>query len=298
MMLFMLVLLHFAAVLSAPVSRNAYNYVQSLTNGDSLFKLGNNSYIANVVNPKARVAVDLSATTAPDSGVIPLTLISTDAAVITQDVLSGVVANYLAGDDVFTEDFLQAVMIIATAANTTLDSTATSYLASTGASIVLTSGMSSSTATFQGSTPPAGPYLATLKGNFLDLASVYLLYADSYRDFLYGAYDSDDGTGTYTSVPAFLTDYWDPMIPVPSRIYSWGDDRPLAGERVAVKDLYDMKGLITSGGSQAWAHITPPANETAPSIQKIVDLGGVLVGKYKLAQFASGADPWQWQDEQ
>lgn len=58
-----------------------------------------------------------------------------------------------------------------------------------------------------------------------------------------------------------------------------------------------MKGLVTSGGSQAWASITSSANTTAPSVQRIVDLGGVLVGKYKLAQFASGADPWDWQDE-
>jgi hypothetical protein len=76
-----------------------------------------------------------------------------------------------------------------------------------------------------------------------------------------------------------------------------GDDRPLAGERVAIKDLYDVKGLQTSGGSQAWARITPTANGTAPSVQQILDLGGVVVGKQKLAQFASGANPWDWQDE-
>jgi hypothetical protein len=84
---------------------------------------------------------------------------------------------------------------------------------------------------------------------------------------------------------------------VPSRIYYWEDVRPLAGERVAIKDLYDLKGLQTSGGSQAWARITPTANGTAPSVQHIIDLGGVIVGKQKLAQFASGANPWEWQDE-
>lgn len=84
---------------------------------------------------------------------------------------------------------------------------------------------------------------------------------------------------------------------MPSRIYSWGDNRPLAGERVAIKDLYDIKGLQTSGGSQAWAYITPVANGTAPSVQQIINLGGVIVGKQKLAQFASGANPWEWQGE-
>jgi Asp-tRNA(Asn)/Glu-tRNA(Gln) amidotransferase A subunit family amidase len=32
-------------------------------------------------------------------------------------------------------------------------------------------------------------------------------------------------------------------------------------------------------------------------VQQILDLGGVVVGKQKLAQFASGANPWEWQDE-
>ena len=32
-------------------------------------------------------------------------------------------------------------------------------------------------------------------------------------------------------------------------------------------------------------------------MQQILDLGGVVVGKQKLAQFASGANPWEWQDE-
>jgi Asp-tRNA(Asn)/Glu-tRNA(Gln) amidotransferase A subunit family amidase len=61
--------------------------------------------------------------------------------------------------------------------------------------------------------------------------------------------------------------------------------------------LYDLKGLQTSGGSQAWARITPTANGTAPAVQQIIDLGGIIVGKQKLAQFASGANPWEWQDE-
>lgn len=85
---------------------------------------------------------------------------------------------------------------------------------------------------------------------------------------------------------------------VPSRIYSWDDARPLAGSRVAIKDLYDIKGLQTSAGSHAWSVITPVANGTAPSVQHILNLGGVVVGKQKLAQFASGANPWEWQDEQ
>ena len=301
MNLLLLLVFQIGIVFSAPFKRNAYNYIQPLGNGDALFELGNLSYIANVVNPKAIAKVTVSGTASYNGSSLPLTIINTNASLITQGILQSVVANYLQGDDVFSEDFLGAVLIASTAENATLDSSAMAYLQSYDVAQVFVSGglesASSSVAVFQGLSPPAGPYLATVKDGMLELATVHLLYADSYRDFLYGAYDSNDGSGTYSAVPAWLPRYWNPMIPVPSRIYSWGDARPLAGERVAVKDLYDIKGLQTSGGSQAWAYITPLANGTAPSIQKIVDLGGVLVGKFKLAQFASGADPWQWQDE-
>lgn len=57
---------------------------------------------------------------------------------------------------------------------------------------------------------------------------------------------------------------------MPSRIYSRSDNRSLAGVRVGVKDLFDVKGLQTTGGSRAWAAINPIANHTAPAIQRIV----------------------------
>jgi hypothetical protein len=299
---FLLLAFHAAFAFSAPLRRNPYNYIQPLANGDALFELGNRSYIGNVVNPKAVATVKFSSAAATNEGSVPLTVINTEASLITGGVLQSVVASYLQEDDVFSEDFLDAILISSSAANATLDASAITYLQSYDVGQVFISGSFQSTetasqSTFQTAAPPAGPYLASIKSGQIELASVYLLYADSYRDFLYGTYNSNDGNDTYTPVPAYLARYWNPMIPVPSRIYSWGDSRPLAGERVAVKDLYDIKGLQTSGGSQAWAYVTPLADGTAPSVQKLIDLGAVIVGKYKLAQFASGADPWQWQDE-
>jgi hypothetical protein len=286
---------------SVPVKRAPYKYIQPLANGDAVFELGNKTFLANVVNPKTVASVKVSS----NGGSVPLTVINTDTSVITQAILQTAVASYLAGDDVFSEDFLATVLISSSVPDATLDASALTYLSSYDIGQIYVSGMTPlnttsgqvAAATFASSPPPPGPYLATVVNGQLELATILLLYRDSYRDFLYGTYDANDGQNTHNSVEAFSTRFWDPMIPVPSRIYSWGDDRPLAGERVAVKDLYDVKGLVTSGGSQAWAYITPPANVTAPSVQKLIDLGAVIVGKYKLAQFASGADPWQWQDE-
>lgn len=290
-------------VLAAPYRRSPYSYIQSLPNGDSMFQVGNLSYIASVMNPKAVATVSGFSPSLNSTSTL-VTVVQTNASLVTQNVISSVIADYLDADDVLTEDFLQTVIISSSAPNATLDSSASTAFGTYGVDNVFLSGVKyngtgiqSTSTVFQGPPPPPGPYLATFKNGAVELASVYLLYADSYRDFLFGVYDSNDGSGTYTSVPSFLPRFWDPMIPVPSRLYSLGDGRPLAGERVAIKDLFDIKGLQTSGGSQAWAYVTPLANGTAPAVQKIIDLGGVIVGKYKLAQFASGADPWQWQDE-
>ena len=140
--------------------------------------------------------------------------------------------------------------------------------------------------------------MASVANGSVSLHKVYRLYPDTYGGFLYGTYESSDGTASFHAVEVRDSRQGAALIPVPSRIYSWNDPRPFAGYRVGIKDLFDMKGLVTSGGSRAWSEMAQVANETAPSIQRIVDLGGVLVGKNKLAQFASGADPWGWQDEQ
>lgn len=41
-------------------------------------------------------------------------------------------------------------------------------------------------------------------------------------------------------------------------------------------------------GSRAWLSLYPPASSTAPCIQRLIDLGAVIVGKTRLSQFANG----------
>jgi hypothetical protein len=62
----------------------------------------------------------------------------------------------------------------------------------------------------------------------------------------------------------------------------------LSGYRVAIKDLYDIKGIKTSGGSRDYFKLYPEATENAYSVQKLIDLGAIIVGKVKLSQFANG----------
>jgi len=60
---------------------------------------------------------------------------------------------------------------------------------------------------------------------------------------------------------------------------------PLAGLTFTVKDNIDVAGIPTTAGCPAFAY-TP--KRTATAVQKLLDAGGVLVGKTNLDQFAAG----------
>jgi Asp-tRNA(Asn)/Glu-tRNA(Gln) amidotransferase A subunit family amidase len=89
------------------------------------------------------------------------------------------------------------------------------------------------------------------------------------------------------------------FIPIPSRHYYPEDfalDRPLFGMRVAVKDIYDVRGVRTTAGSRAYTKLQSPATRTADCIEKLISLGAVIVGKTKTVQFASGMAAADWED--
>jgi aspartyl-tRNA(Asn)/glutamyl-tRNA(Gln) amidotransferase subunit A len=63
-------------------------------------------------------------------------------------------------------------------------------------------------------------------------------------------------------------------------------DGPLAGRRLAVKDLFDTAGIRTTYGSKIYESHVP--GESAVAVQRALDAGAVLVGKTNLAEFAWG----------
>lgn len=60
---------------------------------------------------------------------------------------------------------------------------------------------------------------------------------------------------------------------------------PLYGIPFAIKDNMDIAGLTTTAGCPAYAYV---AEETAPTITRLLDAGAILVGKTNLDQFATG----------
>lgn len=285
--------------LSSPIiKRDELKSWTSISGGDIVFKLGNVSYLGLTSTPAAKSKDDIL------GDPIPFTVVKTTECDITSEVVESTIAKYLSSDDVYAEGFLEGLYISSTCeGGAKLHASASDFVKSTGCSkllvdpaIEVTDGAAT---TVEGlSTLEPGPYVAKIAGGSASFSLAYRLYQDRYRTFVFGAYPNLDVEGSFKALPDVLTDYQDPLIPVPSRIYSWSDTRPFAGLRIGVKDLYDVQGLQTAGGSRAWAEYNPIAAATAPSIQRIIDLGGQVVGKQKTAQFASGADPWGWFDVQ
>ena len=75
-------------------------------------------------------------------------------------------------------------------------------------------------------------------------------------------------------------------IAVPSRLsFPPSDKRPLAGLRIAVQDNTDIIGQRTGASSRSFTKLYAPVAETAPAVQKLIDLGAIVVGKTKTTQF-------------
>jgi Amidase len=105
------------------------------------------------------------------------------------------------------------------------------------------------------------------------------LYSDTQGAFSQGLVTLADDS--YSTLPAALPG--NSAVAVPSRLYSTKTpSQPLAGVRLAVKDIFDIKGIRTSAGSRAWYHFYPPADITSPVVRALVDAGAVIVGKVKV----------------
>ncbi|KAM0229032.1 hypothetical protein ACHAPO_010311 [Fusarium lateritium] len=134
----------------------------------------------------------------------------------------------------------------------------------------------------------SGPYF--LNTNSGELHRAYRLYDDFSGTFMESLLQLPDGT--FQTLSSHARSSSSLTIGVPSRLYfTRTKDKPLAGVRVGVKDLYDLAGVKSSRGNRAWYNLYPAANKTAPAIQNLIDAGAVIVGTQKLSQFANGENP-------
>ncbi|KAJ5683420.1 hypothetical protein N7462_006585 [Penicillium macrosclerotiorum] len=227
-----------------------------------------------------------------DNGLLPLTVIRSDVSKLTTAVIKDIVNAYQTNDDVFNTGFLENIFV--TYNGTGKKPTESVALPSGWGNKFLgfSAAYSTKKATTSSKNIPPGPY-------FLDAATgevfeAYLLYSDVMGSFTQGLYAVGDGS--YDVLPASLQGYASLTIGVPSRLYfTKTKKQPLAGVRLGVKDLYDIKGVKTGCGNRAYYETYAAANTTGPAIQSLIDAGAVIVGKMKTSQFANGetaTDDW------
>lgn len=184
-------------------------------------------------------------------------------------------------DDVYSDYFLETVL--AQSSEISVVSSLNCSISSLNVSKVISLG---------GSALPNGPYFGSFLDGSLSIYKAYRLYADTYAAFQSGIVPSDENAESFMALPAGVEVAHAQTIAVPSRLYyTVTEDQPLAGYRVGIKDLYDIAGIKTGGASRDYYDLYEEANVTCPSVQRLIDLGAVLVGKLKLTQFANGGNP-------
>jgi hypothetical protein len=210
---------------------------------------------------------------------LPLTIVETSSGEISAEEFANITAEYNELDDVFQPGFLQTVYFQSAGNNAA--SNIKSGLEHLNVERIITS----STIT---PSIPKGPYFVSPYTGKVYRA--YRLYGDNNLAFIQGVLS--DGKDSYTSLPAITENVMAKSIAVPSRLYyTVTKEQPLAGLRFGAKDIFHVKGIATSGGNRAYFYHYGTQNNTAPAVQRLIDLGAVLVGKMGTVQFANGDRP-------
>jgi Asp-tRNA(Asn)/Glu-tRNA(Gln) amidotransferase A subunit family amidase len=214
-----------------------------------------------------------------DASLTPLTVITTDSSSYDAQTFEATISNFTTNDDVFSAGFLESVYVQYTGQQ--------SYDSAPKLSSVqnVTDAVWSSTVS-QNASIPNGPYFVTSSGAVHQAWKLYSDFADTFSETLFPAAD-----GTFSTLPANLPGQAI-AVAVPSRLYyTKTPNKPLAGVRTGIKDIFDIAGIKTSNGNRAWYRLYPAANETALVVQRLIDAGAVIVGKMKTSQFANGEAP-------
>ncbi|MGH6762447.1 MAG: amidase [Phyllobacterium sp.] len=80
-------------------------------------------------------------------------------------------------------------------------------------------------------------------------------------------------------------DPFNAFVERPERL-EFATEGPLHGETLGVKDIFDVKGLVTGWGNPQRKNESAAATATAPSVQKLIDAGAQFVGKTQTDELA------------
>ncbi|KAJ6091605.1 hypothetical protein N7467_003574 [Penicillium canescens] len=229
-----------------------------------------------------------------DVDVFPLTIISSKTSIFNGIELNKTISDFVRGDDVFSPAFLKVTYISYEGKkhNPSIEKHSI-YLELEGkkdANIVVSPEYSHGGAATARLTKnlPKGPYFVSTKTG--KIFKAYRLYEDSNLAFLEPAISDEDGG--FLRLMATSGSVLGRSVAVPSRLYFTSTpEKPLAGLRLGVKDIYHVKGIATSGGNRAYYSLYGTQNATGSAIQRLIDQGAIFVGKMGTVQFANGDEP-------
>ncbi|KAJ5933252.1 hypothetical protein N7516_007741 [Penicillium verrucosum] len=261
----------------------------SVDNGKLFTVNGINYYSSDAVSRV--VTSDLNSTRF--DAIVPLTVVRTDEALLTKNIIQETISNYSATDDVFHTGFLEAVFLVYDGdGRGQVESAVQKALHGLGNKLVMASSSYQAgehiTSAKLVHDIPKGPYFYSPRTG--EIYQAFRLYSDHQLAFTEAALS--DGTGGFKPLPASSSGAMTKSVAVPSRLYyTPTPTKPLAGLRLGVKDIFDLKGLRTSGGNRAFYDLYPPRNTTGPALQRLIDAGAIIVGKMGTVQFANGDNP-------
>lgn len=269
----------FAGALVQSVAASPVNVLTTGASGEVSYTVGNSTYYS----PPDALAEGCPGFVTFDS--LPLTVLETDETNISASTLESIIDKY-SEDDVWTENFLSDALAVLAPIDASFDDSAVTWIKNSGIRyLLLNNGTDTSdieSDDFSLFLIPStwklnpGPYLLSITPSSITIRETYRLYRDNLEAFLFGVTPAPKSS-VYTAVDLFLGKYQDAWIPVPSRLYSLNDERPLAGIRIGLKDIYDLEGVQTGGGSRSYAEVYPLSITTATSVQKLLDLGAVII---------------------
>ncbi len=194
-----------------------------------------------------------------EEGLIPITVLNaTDDTGYGHSDYQSAVSKFSTMDDVFTEAFGNTIYVQTKASTVANSTNSTVYTANVAANDAV----------------PQGPYFMSSSGAVYEAWRLYTDFAGAFTETLIG-----DAEGTFSVLPANVPGQA-LAVAVPSRLYyTKSAEKPLAGVRLGIKDIYDVAGVRTSNGNRAWYHLYPPATANALPVQRLVDAGAVVLGE-------------------
>ncbi|TBU31164.1 amidase signature enzyme [Dichomitus squalens] len=283
-------LLGFSAVIVSAALRLTSAAQVSIQDTGRTLVLNNISYFLPPVSVSALQDTVALPAGSPGS-LIPFSVITTSDSGFDEAALQDTIATWSTMDDVWNNAFLTGVFVDFNGTERSPSVSLSAAQKKLGIDVVLLSPK------YRGGvaltkTLPTGPYfLESSTGNVFEALR---LYNDEQQSFLYGTIP--DAKGGFQVLSARVPGAATETIGVPSRLYFTPTvEKPFAGKRLAVKDIYDVQGLHTGCGNRAFWQFYPPKSATAPAVQRLLDGGMILIGKTKTSQFANGelaTDDW------